>query len=257
MCKKLQPLIDTSVVVDEWKLYQTDDDVDSLHGIKDVEEYWNAVFQLPSIDGKSCFQSLPLVVKTGLVLAQTNADSERSLSINARIITNERASLGETTIMGLHAVKEAVRFHDPLNFAPEKIPITKELKLSVRSSHAAYQARLEDKKLEQQRKKDEAKRRKEEADQREKGKAKLQQTKKTLLQNGEDLAQKEAAARAELDAADELLNDAMSKLQDSLSSSSANKSVSKQSVNVATMMLGTAKNKREQALVSLDEIRKK
>lgn len=255
LSQRLQPLLDTSIVTDDWKLYQTDADVDALEGIKNVEEYWNAVFQLTSIDGKSRFQSLPPVVKTGLVLAQTNADSERSLSINARIITSERASLGEATITGLHTVKEAVRYHDPVNFKPENIPITKELKVSVRSAHAAYQARVEEEKLEQQRKKDEVKRKKEEDDKKQKEKEKLQQTKKTLLQNGEDLAHKELAARAELDAAEELLNDAMNKLHGSLTG--ATSALNKQSVNVATMMLDAAKRKRQQAMDSLDEIRKK
>ena len=53
------------------------------------------------------------MIKAALVLAQTNAESERSLSINARIVTQERASLGEKTIVGLHVLKDAVRFFDP------------------------------------------------------------------------------------------------------------------------------------------------
>ena len=56
---------------------------------------------------------LPEFVKAGLILAQTNAESERSLSVNACIVTKERNFLKETTIVGLRAVKEAVRFHDP------------------------------------------------------------------------------------------------------------------------------------------------
>ena len=113
--------------------------------------------------------------------------------------------------------------------------------LSVRSAHAAYQARVEEEKLEQQRKKDEVKSKKEEDDKKQKEKEKLQQTKKTLLQNGEDLAHKELAARAELDAAEELLNDAMNKLHGSLTG--ATRAFNKQSVNVATMMLDAAKRK--------------
>ena len=257
LSRKLQPQIDASILQDEWKVYQTDTDVDALQEIKDIEEYWNAVFQLLSINGKSRFQSLPLVVKSGLVLAQTNAESERSLSINARIVTKEKASLEETTIVGLHSVKEAVRFHDPVHFAPENIPITKELKLSVRAAHAAYQVRLEEERLEQERKKDEARRKREETDRKEKEKAKLQETKLTLAKSEEDLVQRELAARAELNAADELLNDATSKLHESLSGSITNNSVNKQSVNVATMMLDAAKNKREQAMLCLDEIRRK
>ena len=56
-----------------------------------------------------------LVIKSGLVFASTNAESERSLSINATVVSSERSALGEKTITGLHTVKEAVRFYDPVN----------------------------------------------------------------------------------------------------------------------------------------------
>ena len=90
------------------------------------------MFLLKSIDGSCRCQSLLLVIKSGLALAQKNAESERSLSINARMVTSERSALGEVTITGLRIVKEAVRFYDPVNGQPEIIAITKELKRSVR-----------------------------------------------------------------------------------------------------------------------------
>ena len=83
-------------------------------------------------------------------MAQTNVESESSLSIYASIVTKE------STIIGLRLVKEAVRFYDPVKFSPENIPITKELKLSIRSAHAAYQMRLEEERLELERRKEEA-----------------------------------------------------------------------------------------------------
>ena len=64
------------------------------------------------------------MIKSALVLAQTNPESERSLSVNTRIVTKDRASLGEKTIVGLHVVKEAVRFYDPVHSRVEMIPIT-------------------------------------------------------------------------------------------------------------------------------------
>ena len=74
---------------------------------------------------------LPEVAKASLILAQMNAELERSLSVNARIVNKERNLLGETTIVGLRAVKEAVRFHDPEHSRPENVPITKNMKVSV------------------------------------------------------------------------------------------------------------------------------
>ena len=52
-------------------------------------------------------------------------------------------------------------------------------------------------------------------------------------------------------ATDELINDATSKLHDAISATAVNK----QTVDVATMMLDTAKTKRDQAMQSLEKNR--
>ena len=100
------------------------------------------MLMLKSPDGSSRFPLLEAVTKSGLIMAQTNAESERSLSINNRVVTKDRSDLGEETVVGLRTVKDAVHFFDPVNNQPEKIPITKELKASVRSSYAGYRANL-------------------------------------------------------------------------------------------------------------------
>ncbi|KAK2150840.1 hypothetical protein LSH36_386g02005, partial [Paralvinella palmiformis] len=89
-----------------------------------------------SVEGINCYKSLQLVVKAGLILAQTNAQSKKSLFINAPVVTQNRASHGESTIVGLHVVKEAVRIHDPVHHKPHNIPVTQQLKFLVRSVHA-------------------------------------------------------------------------------------------------------------------------
>ena len=71
------------------------------------------------------------MIKPGLAFASTNAESKKSLSINAIVVSSERSALGEVAITGLHTVKEAVRFYDPVNGQPENIAITKEFKRSV------------------------------------------------------------------------------------------------------------------------------
>ena len=65
------------------------------------------------------------------------------MSIKARVVTKERCALGDTAICGMRAVKDAVRFYDPIGTQPEKIPVTKAMKAYVRSAHAKYQAKLE------------------------------------------------------------------------------------------------------------------
>ena len=207
LSKKLQPQLDVSSVLDEWKLLQADQEVSELDTNQRVDHYWNAVFLLKSIDGNSRYQSLPLVIKSGLVFAQTNAESERSLSINARVVTSERSALGEVTITGLRTVKEAVRFYDPVNGQPENIAITKELKRSVRSAHTAYQARLKAEKLEDERKREEAEQKKKDAERIQKAKEEMAKSRQSLQDSEDTLMQEEEVVKADLKAADELMSD--------------------------------------------------
>ena len=53
-------------------------------------------------------------------------------------MAKERNRLGETTIIGLRGVKEAVRFHKPQHLRSENVPKTKDMKVAVRSVHAMY-----------------------------------------------------------------------------------------------------------------------
>ena len=123
--------------------------------------------------------------------------------------------LVKKTIVGLHALKDAVRFFDVVSNQPERIPITQDLKQSVKLT--------EKEKREKER---------------------LIEKKESLAKTEEDLNEQESKARQELEAADELLNDATSKLQDALSSTP----LSKNSVTLAKMMLETAKTKHKEAL---------
>ena len=139
----LQPKVDQTQVVDEWKVYQVDTDLPNYDPKERIEVFWKQVFELQELAGEPKYQILPVVVKSALVLTQINAESECSLSVNARIVTKDRSLLGEKTIVGIHTLKEAVWFFDPDNKQPEKIEINSNLKKAVKSAHAAYQDHLE------------------------------------------------------------------------------------------------------------------
>ena len=68
--------------------------------------------------------------------------------MNARVVTKERSRLGEQTVVGLRLLKDTVKFHDPVNYRPEKILVTKEMRKSARLAHSAYKARLDEEKEE-------------------------------------------------------------------------------------------------------------
>ena len=115
-----------------------------------IEVFWNEVCQLQSADGNYRYTLLPVAFKSALALGQTNAESESSLSVNARIVAQERGSLGEKTIV---VIKDAVRFYDLVSNRVEMIPMTQDLKKSVSSAHLAYKANLEREKEEQKKRK--------------------------------------------------------------------------------------------------------
>ena len=151
----LQPNVNQTEVVDEWKLFQVDTELPEYNAKERIEVFWNALFQLQSPSGDPRYKVLPCVVKSALILTQTNAESERSLSVNARIVAQDRASLSERTIIFLHIVKEAVRFFDPVSMQPEHIPVDAKLKQAVRSANASYKERLQrEKELERKKNKE-------------------------------------------------------------------------------------------------------
>ena len=96
-----------------------------------------------SLVEKKRYKLLSVIVKSAVILGQTNAESECSLSVNARVVTQDRSLLNEETFIGLRVVKEAVQFHDPVSHQPEKIIIREELKRYVRSVYTSHQESLE------------------------------------------------------------------------------------------------------------------
>ena len=249
----LQPAISTSEVIDEWKLFQVDNELPDYNQQERIVKYWNAVFQLQSSDGQLRYKLLPAVIKSALTLGQTNAESERSLSVNAAIVTRERTLLSENTIIGLHVVKEAVRFFDPVSNQPEKIAITDDLRRFVRNAHAAYKERLEREREDEEKKRQEVQRMKEISEKAKKEKERLLEKKKSLELTEDNLNEQEEKARQKLSVADELLKDATSKLDSAL----ASKPINTNSITAVKMMLETASIKREEAMDELDEIRKR
>ena len=147
--------------MDEWKLYQNHGNISDIDTDQQVDHYWNTVFLLKSVEGNGHYQLLPRLVKSCLALAQANVNSQCSLLLNARVVMKERSRFGEQTIVGLQLLKDAVKFHDPVNCRPEKIPITKEMKKSVYLAHSAYKARLDEEKEEKKKELEETKRKKE------------------------------------------------------------------------------------------------
>lgn len=246
----LQPKISETGVIDEWKLFQVDNQLPTYKPTDRIEVFWNQVFKIQSATGECRYKLLPLVIKSALTLAQANADSECSLSVNAQIVTEDRASLGEKTIVGLRVLREAVQFCDPVGHRPELLKISPALKQAVKSSHASYKKQREREKEIRKKKEEEELRQKEFSEKQEKERSRLLKKKESLAKSEEDLSQQEKCAREEVRAADELLQDAKLKLDNALESNT----ISKSSITAAKMMLETATTKQKEAMEKLDKI---
>ena len=253
LAKKLQPGLDTSLIQDEWRVYCVDEDVSLLDANQRVDHFWHCVFSLKSADGSPRFSVIPAVVKSGLILAQMNAESERSLSINARIVTDERSHLGEKTIVGLRAVKDAVRFSDPKQHRPEKIAMSDALVVAVKSAHSHYKQRVEEEKEAEQKKMAERAKKDEEEARRKEEQRKMNEETRTLREKEEILNEKEKEAMQEMETANELLADGTAKLQLAVTSSICDT----QKAKVAYIMIETAKVNQERARKKLDAVREK
>ena len=80
-------------------------------------------------DGKIKYKWLPELVKSALILPHGNADVERSLSVNTKIVTEDRPHIGEATVTvcAIRTVKDAVEFFDPVSKKPQKVPLTRKV----------------------------------------------------------------------------------------------------------------------------------
>ena len=184
-------------------------------GIDDrrVDHFWSKVFELRDVTGKERYPALQKVVMASLVIAHGNADVERGLSDNKRVVSKERTKMSLDNIIGIRATQDAVRFYDPNNENAAKLPITRRLLVAVRNSHAAYKARLEIKKQELEKKK----RAKEAGDATHKEEQRQQTAEKVALQEpDEELVKKQHEAQKILKTGEALLADGNAKLSAAL-----------------------------------------
>ena len=139
---------DLNTISDEWRKYAIDED--GIDPELQVDEYWFAVLKTTEASGAKKYPTLDKVVKAALSLSHGNADSERGLSINKRMLGTERAQLSTTTINGLRACKDAVEIADNCS---ADVPITRLMISSCRNAHRAYMLKTkEDREKEDQKK---------------------------------------------------------------------------------------------------------
>jgi hypothetical protein len=114
---------DIDNLVNEWMLYSVEI-VDESWIIKEkytdsngndhityhrIDYYWNKIFSILTNNGTPKYPTLANLVKNVLIITHGNADVERGFSINSNIITENRASLSETSVNGLRLVYDGIK----------------------------------------------------------------------------------------------------------------------------------------------------
>ena len=114
---------DVPLIADEWKVYQVEDINEKIWKqkgkLRRIDHYWRDILRLKTSSGKDKYTRLEKAVKGVLALPHGNADVERGLSDNKKMLTKDRVNLSKGSIIGNRLTKEEMR--------PECFPFTKEL----------------------------------------------------------------------------------------------------------------------------------
>lgn len=150
LCNSLPSIPDENVsaISDEWKVYRseqiTDANMYSTEGkLHRIDTYWNYVLSIRHAVSGLKYPKLSDVVHTCLAISHGNADVERSLSINKKILTFKRTCLTEESLNGLRLTRDVVTLHGKVT----DVPVTKELLSSVRQACKRYAERKEAERL--------------------------------------------------------------------------------------------------------------
>ena len=72
----------------------------------DLDDYWREVSEAKPPTNSPKFPILCKLAKTLMVVSHGNADPERGFSLNKNILTDNRSSLSQSSIVGLRTVKD-------------------------------------------------------------------------------------------------------------------------------------------------------
>ena len=68
LASTLQPKISEIGVIDEWKLFQVNNQLPIYKPADRIEVFWNQVLKIQSVTGECRYKLLPLVIKSALTL---------------------------------------------------------------------------------------------------------------------------------------------------------------------------------------------
>ena len=239
---------DLAKISDEWRVYQIDDDNNGNTENQRIDHYWRDIFKHNMPNGDPKYPTLQKVVKAVLVLPHGNADCERGLSKNKKMLGKDRTNFSLKSIIGNRLAKDAVIAH---NGQPENVPITREMMLAVKNSHHVYQQRLDLERKQKEEAENDAKLERETVQKRLESEKKAAVEKKEIIEKEKELDAKEATQQEGLKAAEGLLKEGSEKLKDALQQKDNVKA------SLALLMIEKAQSSISSATNDLDKLRSK
>ena len=104
-----------------------------------VNQFWHKVFITSNATSEK-FSVLPKMIKCALALCHLNADVERSLSINKKVVTKQNVSMKREALTGLRRVKAAEQDYGGV----DKVPITLDTVRVAENSYRMYNEHLKE-----------------------------------------------------------------------------------------------------------------
>jgi len=217
-----------------------------------VDVSWRHILDRRDSLGQLKYLTLGKAVKACLAFSHGNADAERSCSVNKKLVTDERSSLSDDTIVAVRLVRDGIRHHGG---STNTVTVNKDMLQRARASYARYKDYLSKKKQDaeeaekQKAKKEEKKKQLElEKQQEEEGRRALKRKQETLENKETELHAKEQQQHSVLKTAERLVAEAEQKL------SAAMKDKNMDQVAVAHAMFEAASKKMKDANETLKEI---
>ena len=96
--------------------------------------YWKHVSTLVVTAGEKKYEHLTFVANAALTLSHVNAAPERGFSVNNVLMTKDRESLSQRSIVAQRVVKEAIWLFGSCT----NVPVTKDLLHAVKRAHSEY-----------------------------------------------------------------------------------------------------------------------
>lgn len=249
---------EVTLAMDEWKMLSLDSTPNEWSTSEpsnlatSVDVYWHHTLNRRNPLGQVKYPTLGKVVKACLIFSHGNSDAERSFSVNKNVVTNERSSLSDETVIAVRLVKDGIRHNGG---SACTVAVNKDMLQRVRASNAKYKDYLcAKKRVAEEAEKEKAlklaknKQLENEKRQKEEHRKNLKRKQESIENNEIELHTTEQQQLSVLKTAETLLKEAEQKLAGAL------KDKNMDQVAVAQAMFEAASKKMKEANEKLNEI---